>query len=665
MSKPTVLLLNPGALGDDRDFGLPHLVALGSYLERELPVRAAILDLGYEDGTLASLWPRVEELGPLLLAGISAYSSFDHPRVLALARALRQRLPGVPLVAGGYHASALPGELAGEGRAFDHAVVGEGERPLAALAAALLGGTRPEAPVLGPDPVPELDALPPYDWSLLGRYLPRAAELGGKVQLYLSRGCPFRCTFCMERCKGERRWRAFSPERALDELRRLHRALPLRRFVLNVADPLFGLRPDWRRAVLEGIAREGLLPRQHWTLTRVDALEPEDVELLVRARFAVGVGLESGSPRMLEVMRKAEHPARYLDGIRHFAGLARRAGLTWAANLILGHPGEDAASLGETAAFVRELFPAGQETPGWLSVDPFRLYPGSEVFEAQAAYAERFGARFHAPRWWEGGGDRSLAAELVDPSATLRAEERAAFAGRELGPLVGEIRVRFRFTGRSVDAVYRHSLDEQVELLAPAQVAEQLAAMARLLAGDSQPLEPGDGLADEVVASARARLPEPLRAAPGLDEQARLLAALAPRVGELVVVVGARSAAGLALAAELVGPRGRVHARASTRAVAVELRRQLAGLPALEVRVYRSARRLPRSTALLVDGCLPYPPRVLCERLLEGGRLLAAVGPRYRGQRLLLVWRRRGEVTSRDLGEIRLPPLAGEEGWLR
>ena len=67
-------------------------------------------------------------------------------------------------------------------------------------------------------PIEDLDALPPYAWDLLERYWPRAHRIGSRLQIYLSRGCPYRCTFCMERAKGDYRWRGFGAERALEEL---------------------------------------------------------------------------------------------------------------------------------------------------------------------------------------------------------------------------------------------------------------------------------------------------------------------------------------------------------------------------------------------------------------------------------------------------------------
>ena len=55
-----------------------------------------------------------------------------------------------------------------------------------------------------------------------------ARNVASQAQLYLSRGCPFDCAFCMERAKRDVRWRAYSVERAVEEVVRLHAWLDLR-----------------------------------------------------------------------------------------------------------------------------------------------------------------------------------------------------------------------------------------------------------------------------------------------------------------------------------------------------------------------------------------------------------------------------------------------------
>lgn len=473
-----MLLISPGILKwTDMDFGLPHLVALGGYLQAHADVRVELLDLNYEGGDHRQLARTLDDLGPFLLIGVSAYSSYDLRRVMALAAFLKRAHPTVPLVAGGYHASALPDDLVFPGSPFDAVVVGEGEAPLLDIVRTLQGGGRLDRDRFGPCNLPDLDQLPPYRWELLNRYWPRAHTIGKKLQIYLSRGCPYHCTFCMERAKTDYQWRPYSPERAVAELERLATFTDLSRWVVNLADPLFGFRRRWRREVLSGIIAKGLVPRQFWTLTRSDDLDAEDVSLLARARFSIGIGLETGSPRMLGVMDKTKDPARYLGALERLAGLSRQHGLNWAANVIVGHPGETRESIGESKAFLERLFTTAKDTCGWLSFDPFRLYPGALVHEELDRWSAEHGARFYHPRWWDSWYDASFRAEHLDPSSTLDYEGRVRAMYEAFGPLTEEIQRRFRGQGRSVDRVFERSLAEQRRQMSP-EVRDQLLAKA-------------------------------------------------------------------------------------------------------------------------------------------------------------------------------------------
>ncbi|MCO4764453.1 MAG: radical SAM protein [Myxococcales bacterium] len=476
---PAVLLIAPGIIKwTDLDFGLPHLVSMGGYVQHHTGVRVELLDLNYEGGDHRQLARTLDELGPYLIIGISCFSSYDFMRTMALAAFVKELYPDVPLVTGGYHASALPTDLIYDGSPFDTAIVGEGELPLLGLVRQLLGGQAITRGIIGPNAIENLDDLPPYQWQLLARYWPRAHQIGRKFQIYLSRGCTYKCTFCMERAKTEYRWRAYSPERAIDELERLSKVTDLSRWVVNLADPLFGYKRSWRRQVLRGVIDKGLLPRQYWTLTRSDDLQDEDVELLAKARFSIGIGVESGSPEMLKIMRKTAVPDRYLSQLMQLGQLSRKHGLSWAGNVIVGHPGETQETMRQTHAFLKELFTTAKETCGWLSIDPFRLYPGAQVHEQMADWQREHGAVFHHPTWWQSWYDGALRAELVDPSHSLDFEGRVRFMYDHYEPLLGEVAKRFRGQGRDVDKVFLRSIENEQRQLSP-RARDQLLARAK------------------------------------------------------------------------------------------------------------------------------------------------------------------------------------------
>ncbi len=447
----------------DGNFGDTHLVSLGSYLQAHSSAQVSIIDLDYEQHVDEPAPERVFD-SDFEVVGVSCYSSFDYLKSFYLSVEIRRRNPGAILVVGGYHASARPDDFLGDDSPFDYVVVGEGERPLVRIVEATMRSERLER-VLGPEPVGELDSLPPLDWHLLDRYRPHARRIGGQVTLALSRGCPFQCAFCMEGAKGSRGWRAYSPARAEQELQELHRWLDLTDWALFLTDPVFGLRRSWRTEMLERLARTPLPVSKIWALSRADVLEPTDLRLFHAANFGLGFGLESGDPTMLGIIQKggADDEAAYLRRFEELADEANAIGFPWGANIIAGHPGETPDSLERSAAFCSSLFSRHERPTGFLSVDPYRFYPGSPIDHELVTYEQRYGTRVHRPRWWD-FSEPSFNAGWVDPSGELDYRTRERLTVELFGPVVRDVGSRYGYDGPSAD-YFRRSTVEQVDLM--------------------------------------------------------------------------------------------------------------------------------------------------------------------------------------------------------
>jgi protein-L-isoaspartate(D-aspartate) O-methyltransferase len=454
-----VLLLWPGTEGAAAgNFGVPQLVILGSYLKKHTTARVDIRDLACE-----------QALGPVsiegLLAGddgrgydiiaLSIYSSFDHLKCEWIAKLARARWPDAVIVCGGYHASARPLDyINNEQSPFDVCVIGEGERPMVQIVESVAGGAPLRKVTLGPEAIDDLAELPPSDWSLLARYRGVARVVASQAQLYLSRGCPFDCAFCMERAKREVSWRPLPVERALDEVARLHEFLDLRGWTLYFGDALFGMRKSWRREFLAGLARLNIPVEKYWLLIRVDLVEDEDIRLFGAANCGLGFGLESGDPGQLATIRKSGRLDSYLERMREISARTREHNVPWGANVICGHPGETPATMARSAAYLAELFNDPRGTTGFLSVDPFRLYPGSPIDADRGYYEKKFGTRFHRPHWWE-DGDPEFLAEWVDPSAELDWQRREELQDKLLTPILAGVEANFVYRGPARDYFLR------------------------------------------------------------------------------------------------------------------------------------------------------------------------------------------------------------------
>lgn len=460
-----VLLLWPGTDGAAAgNFGCPQLVTLASYLRQTTGALVTIVDL-HAERVLGPVDLRAVFKGPhgtgYDVVGFSVYSSFDFLKLEAIATVARALLPDATFVAGGYHVSARPTDFMGERSPFDVAVVGEGEHGLRNVVEAVQSGTPPRQTILSSDPVQDLAELAPSDWRFLDRYKPHLRRFASQIELYLSRGCPFDCAFCMERAKREVSWRPLSVSRALDEVQRAHAYFDLTGLTVYFADALFGMRKKWRREFLKELAKLSLPARKFWLLVRVDMIDDEDLELFGAANCALGFGLESGDPGHLATIRKAGRLHDYLEKMLHVSARARELGVAWGANVIVGHPGETEATMLTSARYLEQLFLDPRGVTGFLSVDPFRLYPGSPIDDERGDWERRFGTRFHRPEWWK-DGDQEFLAEWVDPSAELSYRRRAALTEQLYAPILKGIRDNFVYQGPARD-YFMLAIDEQVE----------------------------------------------------------------------------------------------------------------------------------------------------------------------------------------------------------
>ncbi|MCK4413990.1 MAG: cobalamin-dependent protein [Candidatus Eisenbacteria sp.] len=355
-------------------------------------VAAALLEAGHEvdfidlalapGDPLAMLAERagggeVEALGFTLLT--PQYGEFLH-----LAHRFRSLRPGIPIVAGGPHAQALPEETLRD-KGADVAVLAEGERVAPRLFEALARGSgleevegiaflEPEGTFRMTAPAPQvadLEAVPYPPWELIrpDRY-PGRYHGQRYANVLTSRGCPYRCVYCHRGPTGGRRVRMRSIAHVLGEVRRLHRDFGIGAF--GFRDDIFTFDRARTWALCDALLAEP--GRIYWNCeTRVDRV---DRELLAQMRRAgcicVDFGIESGSDEILRRLRKQATVAQARAALRY----CREVGMPTRAFYLIGTPWETPQTLEETITFAKE-------TKATMSF--FFLatpYPGTELREA-------------------------------------------------------------------------------------------------------------------------------------------------------------------------------------------------------------------------------------------------------------------------------------------
>ncbi len=273
---------------------------------------------------------------------------------------------GAKVVSGAAHPTLLPEQTLKEIQGLDFILRGEGEQAILLLLAAIRGERDfSQVPGLGYrrggeiilNPLPEepldLDQLPIPDRDLFEhfpKYLRNRA-----INLHISRGCPFNCSFCQPTLKlmfGKKpRYR--SPQLVAEELKLLNQKYQIREFFFH--DDIFTVNHQWLAELVEKINQAGLRKGFRYVVnSRVDTFD-EKVARLLREMgvYYVLFGLESGSQEVLDRMKKG---ATVEQSYQAFA-LCRKFGFRTHAYIILAGPGETESTLGMTEKMISELKP--------------------------------------------------------------------------------------------------------------------------------------------------------------------------------------------------------------------------------------------------------------------------------------------------------------------
>ncbi|MCL6450838.1 MAG: radical SAM protein, partial [Acetobacteraceae bacterium] len=293
---------------------------------------------------LEELAGEIAALGPDLVGFSLTFGEQAIPG-LVLARLVKDRLPHVHLVMGGFYFSAVRDGLERilPSLGFvDSVVLGEGEAPLASLAAALeRGGSLDQVPGLvrvergavrgNPPPPPlDLDELPCPDFE----GLPLQSYFAARPVLpyATARGCYWgRCAFCSF-CLVSQRFRVRSPGLVARDLARLARAYGALFYLAQEAEP-----PRRMEAIAQALLSEGAPVRYQLFARFEKTFTARTAEYLRRSGcLYVFFGLEAGSERVNRLMRKGVD----LQEAKRIVADCAAAGLNVVVSSIRGFPTE-------------------------------------------------------------------------------------------------------------------------------------------------------------------------------------------------------------------------------------------------------------------------------------------------------------------------------------
>jgi radical SAM superfamily enzyme YgiQ (UPF0313 family) len=207
-------------------------------------------------------------------------------------------------------------------------------------------------------PIQDLDSLGMPSWDMINPHDYPYAPIGAFSKKYpltsisTTRGCPYSCTFCANNTIMGRKVRGRSAESVLEEMELLHDKYGVREF--QIIDDNFTWKKDLVIGVCDGIIKRG------WDIAlsfpngvRLATLDEKILKMLERAGcYSLGLGIESGSPKTLKDMKKAQTLEEIVEKVNliHRATKIRTTGF-----FIIGYPTETREDILQTIRLSKEL----------------------------------------------------------------------------------------------------------------------------------------------------------------------------------------------------------------------------------------------------------------------------------------------------------------------
>lgn len=192
--------------------------------------------------------------------------------------------------------------------------------------------------------------------------------------LIATRGCPHGCVFCSEvmRVSIGRKMRCRSAKNVADEMEHLGRQGAN---ICSFQDDSFSADKRFVRSLCEELAaRKSTMP---WMArVRVDELDYDMLAAMKKAGCVMlGLGVESGSQRIVEQMQKQYEPQPWRELCRKIFGWTHQLGIGTNAYYVIGNPTETREDIEQTISLAIEL---NSDT---IQVHFYTPYPGSVAWD--------------------------------------------------------------------------------------------------------------------------------------------------------------------------------------------------------------------------------------------------------------------------------------------
>lgn len=396
----TILMFNPISTTPGKQRLPMSLLAIASMLGDDYDFQ--LIDGNLDADPAETIIAQTQATGARLLA-VTVMPGPQLQQAVAVCKRVKQALPGLTILWGGYFASGHY-EVILESGYVDYCMIGQGEAAFRKFVDTFYsGGSLADVPSLAYHndagqlqltlraPVVQIENLPryPYEKINVNDYV-GSSFLGSRVTAHHSSwGCPFACNFCAIVPLAKQRWSAESPQRVASTMQYLqdHHHID----AVEFHDMDFFVQEGRSAEIAERLNPMNL---KWWALGRVDTLmgySDQTFETLAQSGLQmVFMGAESGDDETLKLMNKGGK-----SGVAQTLAIVERMkhyGIVPELSFVLGTPPDPVASVESSIRFIRKVKQVNPDTE-------IILYMFTPVAETDSALVQEATANgFHFPR---------------------------------------------------------------------------------------------------------------------------------------------------------------------------------------------------------------------------------------------------------------------------
>lgn len=328
-----------------------------------------------------NIYEAIAKQKPDILAFSAVTSSYQN--LLKIARKAKELYPNIKIVFGGVHVSALPERVIKQ-NVIDYIVIGEGDYAFIDIIKAIESGdyTTPIQNTWFKDKngniikgvqkgfIQDLDSLPYFDKQIWEDYI----NIGDLYFTSVSRGCPFKCTFCFNNYfksipteKRGKYVRFRSVDNVIDELKQAKKRYHIK--YVDFVDDMFTFDKVWLKEFLNRYKEEINIPFH--CMTHSHYIDEEVAQWLGEANCIIAeVGAQTFDD---DYKKKTLHRIEKAEGLAKTIDLLIQNKIITTVHVIMGLPNEPIEAQEINLDFFKKHTPSKIEPPWYIYI------PGTEL----------------------------------------------------------------------------------------------------------------------------------------------------------------------------------------------------------------------------------------------------------------------------------------------